>query len=35
MLDRSIFFLLGGTILLIGGYLMEQQRRTLIRGINQ
>jgi len=35
MLDRSLFFLLGGTVLLVGGYLLEQQRRTLIRGLNQ
>jgi uncharacterized membrane protein len=35
MMDRSLFFLLGGTVLLVGGYLLEQQRRTLIRGINQ
>ena len=35
MLDRSLFFLLGGAVLLVGGYLLEQQRRTLIRGLNQ
>jgi uncharacterized membrane protein len=35
MLDRSVFFLVGGTVLLVGGYLLEQQRRTLIRGLNQ
>jgi uncharacterized membrane protein len=33
MIDRSLFFLLGGLVLLAGGYLLDQQRRTIIRGI--
>ena len=33
MMNRSIFFILGGLILLVGGYLLEQQRRTFVRGI--
>ena len=33
MLNRSIFFMLGGLILLGGGYLLERQRRTFVRGI--
>ncbi|MDR3612310.1 MAG: DUF2157 domain-containing protein [Candidatus Obscuribacterales bacterium] len=33
MMNRSIFFILGGLILLAGGYLLEQQRRTFVRGI--
>jgi len=35
MVDRSAFFIIGGIIFLIGGYLLEQQRRTLIRSIVQ
>jgi uncharacterized membrane protein len=35
MLDKSIFFLLGGLVLLVGGYLLEKQRRSLVRGIAQ
>jgi uncharacterized membrane protein len=33
MMNRSIFFIVGGLILLVGGYLFEQQRRTFVRGI--
>jgi len=33
MMNRSIFFILGGLILLVGGYLLEQQRRTFVREI--
>jgi uncharacterized membrane protein len=31
MINRSIFFILGGLILLVGGYLLEHQRRTFVR----
>jgi uncharacterized membrane protein len=33
MLDRSLFFLMGGLVLMLGGYFLDQQRRTIIRGI--
>lgn len=31
MMNRSIFFILGGLLLLVGGYLLEHQRRTFVR----
>jgi len=35
MLDKSFFFLLGGLVLLVGGYMLEKQRKSLLRGIAQ
>ena len=33
LMDRSLFFLAGGTVLLVGGYFLERQRRRLARKI--
>lgn len=33
MLDKSVFFIVGGLLLLIGGTLLERQRRKVISGI--
>ena len=33
LMDRSFFFMGGGVILFVGGYLLERQRRNLLRRV--
>jgi uncharacterized membrane protein len=35
LLDRALFFMIGGALLLAGGGWLERRRRTLVRGIEQ
>jgi uncharacterized membrane protein len=33
LFDRSLFFMAGGVVLLVGGYFLERQRRRLAQQI--